>query len=174
MSDIDSRRYPIGRFSRQTAPLDSEARAACIDAVAQAPVRIRAAVDGLRDTDLQRTYRDGGWTIRQVVHHVPDSHMHAYVRFKFALTEDAPRIKAYDEQRWAGMADVRTVPVGVSVDLLDALHQRWVAVLRTMSDDDFLRTYEHPELGMVRLYDALALYAWHGRHHTAHIELALA
>ncbi len=172
--DETDRRYPIGRFARQTTPLDGAGRLAYIDAIAHAPGAMRRLVRGLSDADLNRRYREGGWTIRQVVHHVPDSHMHAYARFKFALTEDAPQVKAYNEQRWAELPDVEDVPVTVSLDLLEALHLRWTSTLRSMSDDDFSKTYQHPELGVVPLYDALQLYAWHGRHHTAHIELALA
>ncbi len=172
--DETDRRYPIGRFSRQSTPLDGTGRLAHIDAIAHAPGAMRRLVRGLSDADLNRRYREGGWTIRQVVHHVPDSHMHAYARFKFALTEDAPQVKAYNEQRWADLPDVEDVPVTVSLDLLEALHLRWTSTLRSMSNDDFSKTYQHPELGVVRLYDALQLYAWHGRHHTAHIELALA
>jgi hypothetical protein len=174
MSDSESQRYPVGRFSRPTRPLDHDRRAACVAAIEQAPASVGKKVEGLSDADLARTYRGGGWTIRQVVHHLADSHMHAYIRFKFALTEDRPAIKAYDEQRWAVMADVQAVPVSVSVHLLEALHQRWVSALGGMSDQDFLRTYIHPELGAVHLYEALAMYAWHGRHHAAHIALALA
>ena len=146
---------------------------ACIDAIAQTPGQLRSAIAGLDERALSRRYREGGWTIREVVHHVPDSHMHAYVRFKFALTEDAPSIKAYDEQRWALLPDVTLVAPDVSVNLLDALHQRWVALLRRLTEDQFRRRYLHPELGPVALYEALALYAWHGRHHTAHVRQAL-
>jgi hypothetical protein len=173
MNNLEQRQYPIGRYVRPPAPLDAAARAACIETIANAPAAMRKLVERLSDADLQRRYREGGWTIRQVVHHVPDSHMHAYVRVKFALTEDAPQIKAYAEERWALLPDVEAVPVLVSIDLLEALHRRWVATLRALSDQDFLKTYLHPELGNVPLYDALGLYAWHGRHHTAHIELAL-
>lgn len=173
MEDID-RRFPIGPYVRPTTPLDAAARAACIDAIARTPSAMRKLVEGLSGADLERRYHEGGWTIRQVVHHAADSHMHTYVRFKFALSEDAPRIRAYDEARWAEFPDVSDVPVSVSLDLLDALHRRWVSTLRALSGEDFLRTYIHPELGTVSLYDALGLYAWHGRHHTAHIELAMA
>jgi hypothetical protein len=167
------RRFPIGRYAKQTSPPDRAARAEFIEAVAQAPAAIRKLVDGLSAADLNRRYREGGWTIRQVVHHVPDSHMHAYVRFKFALTEADPAVRAYNEVLWAELPDVGRVAPMVSVDLLDALHQRWVSTLRAMSDEEFLRTYLHSELGPVPLYDALGLYAWHGRHHAAHIALAL-
>ena len=173
MEHID-RRFPIGPYVRPATSLDAAARAACIDAIARTPSAMRKLVKGLSGADLERRYREGGWTIRQVAHHVSDSHMHAYVRFKFALSEDAPPIRAYDEARWAEFPDVADVPVSVSLDLLDALHRRWVSTLRAVSDGDFLRTYIHPAMGTVSLYDALGLYAWHGRHHAALIDLALA
>jgi DinB family protein len=169
----DVSRYPIGKFSRVTEPLDAASRLEAIAAIERAPGEIRALVAPLTDAELEKTYREGGWTIRQVVHHVPDSHMNAYVRIKMALTESAPAIKAYDEARWAELADARSGPVGFSLDLLDSLHHRWVTLLRALSAEDFLRTYVHPELGPVHLDEALALYAWHGRHHTAHIRNAL-
>ncbi len=171
--DDTNRRFPIGPYAPPAAPLDAAARAACIDAIARTPSAMRKLVEGLSGADLERRYREGGWTIRQVVHHVSDSHMHAYVRFKFALSEEAPRIRAYDEKRWAEFPDVDDVPVGVSLDLLDALHRRWVSTLRALSGEDFLKTYIHPELGTISLYGALGQYAWHGPHHTAHIQLAL-
>jgi uncharacterized damage-inducible protein DinB len=172
MSD-DTSRYPIGRFAPQAAPLDRAGRDGYVDLIAHAPGAMRRLVEPLGDADLERRYREGGWTIRQVVHHVADSHLQAFVRFKFALTEDAPSIKAYDEKRWAELPDVGAVPATVSLDLLDALHRRWVGLLRAMSDEDYARTYLHPELGSVPLSNALQLYAWHGRHHTAHIAQAL-
>jgi len=172
MNEADPR-YPIGTFARLAQPLDAANRMAMIAAIERAPGEIRGLVAPLTDAELEKTYREGGWTIRQVVHHVPDSHMNAYVRIKLALTERAPAIKAYDEARWAELPDARSAPVAVSLDLLDALHRRWVALLRALSAEDFPRTYVHPELGSVRLDEALALYAWHGRHHTAHIRNAL-
>lgn len=162
----DPLRFPIGRWS---VPNDAPAAAArLIDAVERAPAELRAAVDGLTDARLDTPYRDGGWTVRQVVHHVADSHMNAYVRFKKALTEDAPAITAYDEKTWAELADAR-LPVAPSLALLDALHLRWVTVLRAMRPDDFARPYRHPEMGDVPLRTALGIYGWHGAHHTAHV-----
>lgn len=168
------RRFPIGRYAKPTSPPDRAARAEYIEAIAQAPAAIRKLVERLGAADLDRRYREGGWTIRQVVHHVPDSHMHAYVRFKVALTEANPPVRAYPEGLWAELPDVSRVAPMVSVELLDALHRRWVSTLRAMSDEAFLRAYVHSENGPVPLYDALGLYAWHGRHHAAHIALALA
>ena len=140
-----------------------------IDAIAAAPAKLRAAVAGLTDVQLDTPYRPDGWTVRQVVHHVPDSHMNAYVRFKLALTEDEPTIKPYDEARWAELADTRDTPVESSLALLDRLHDRWVRLLRSMSADDFARRLRHPEMGVQRLDQVLALYDWHGRHHVGHV-----
>lgn len=130
---------------------------------------MRDAVQGLNEEQLDTPYRDGGWTLRQVVHHVPDSHLNAYTRIKLALTEPAPVIKPYDEAAWANLPDTRDVPIDVSLNLLDAVHTRWVALLHAMSDDDFRREYVHPETGRHNLDHLLALYAWHGPHHIAHI-----
>jgi hypothetical protein len=129
---------------------------------------MRAAVAGLTEGQLDTPYRPEGWTVRQLVHHVPDSHLNSYVRFKLALTEDAPVVKPYDEALWAKLADV-TAPVETSLMLLESLHQRWVRVLESMSEGDFARGFRHPELGPVRLEQTLAMYAWHGKHHVAHI-----
>jgi DinB superfamily len=130
---------------------------------------LRAATAGLNEEQLNTPYRDGGWTVRQVIHHVPESHMNAYIRFKLALTESEPTIKPYDETAWAETADVRDTPLEVSLALLDNLHKRWVVLLKSMSEADFLKEFRHPELGVVPLEKNLALYAWHGKHHTAHI-----
>lgn len=124
---------------------------------------------GLRDAQLDTPYREGGWTVRQVAHHVPDSHMNAYVRFRLALTEERPTIKTYEEARWAELADAKTAPVEVSLALLEPLHERWVRLLRSLSAGDLARTFTHPEHGVRTLEWMLFLYAWHGRHHTAHI-----
>jgi hypothetical protein len=130
---------------------------------------MRAAVEGLTNEQLDTPYRFGGWTVRQVVHHVPDSHLNSYVRFKLALTEDTPTIKPYDEAAWARLADTATVETETSLALLESLHDRWVRLLESMSDADFKRSFLHPELGLARLDQNLALYAWHGKHHVAHI-----
>jgi hypothetical protein len=130
---------------------------------------LRAAVAGLKDEQVDTPYRDGGWTVRQVIHHVPESHMNAYIRFKLALTETQPAVKAYDEAAWAETADVRETPIEVSLALLENLHKRWVVLLKSMSDADFAKQFQHPDLGLVPLEKNLALYAWHGKHHVAHI-----
>jgi uncharacterized damage-inducible protein DinB len=161
-------RYPIGRFDRHgTTGPDEFPR--LIDEIAAVPANLRAAIAGLDERQLDTPYRDGGWTVRQVVHHVPDSHMNAYIRFKLSLTEDGPTIKTYDESAWAELADTRATPVAVSLQLLEALHDRWVRLLRAMSADDFRRTMHHPEMGVIDLAVMLRLYAWHGRHHVAHV-----
>lgn len=165
---MDDPRYPIGKFQKVPS-LTAEQRATCIDQVAAAPAQFRRAVTGLTPAQLETPYRDGGWTVRQVAHHLPDSHMNAYLRFKFGLTEDAPAIKTYEEKDWAKTPEVAATPVDVSLDLLDALHLRWVALLRAMTPPQFARTIKHPEWGTPSLDAMLALYAWHGRHHTAHV-----
>ena len=165
---LEQLRYPTGRFDPHLR-VSHDQRGALIDRIAAAPGEIRRAVAGLSEQQLEERYRDGGWTLRQVVHHVADSHINAYVRFKLALTEDGPRIKTYHEARWAELPDTAATPIDVSLALLDALHTRWVALLRSMTDDDFARTMEHPEWGRPDLATMLSLYAWHGGHHTAHI-----
>jgi uncharacterized damage-inducible protein DinB len=166
---MDDLRYPVGTFEAPALPLGETERARLIAEIAEAPARLRAAVRSLDDKRLERSYRPGGWTIRQVVHHVPDSHMNAYVRFRLALTEDEPTIKPYDEARWADLPDAATGAVDVSLALLEALHTRWVTLLRALKPGDWSRAYRHPEMGVVPLDKALALYAWHGRHHVAHV-----
>ena len=161
-------RYPIGEFKFE-APLADDDRRVCIERIAEAPARMRAAVAGLNEEQLDTPYRPDGWTVRQVVHHVPESHLNAYTRFKLALTEDVPVIKPYFEDRWAKLDDARQAPIALSLDLLDALHGRWVWFLRSLKPDDWKRTFRHPELGVVTLDKNIALYAWHGQHHVAQI-----
>jgi uncharacterized damage-inducible protein DinB len=161
-------RYPTGRFVPPQQPTP-ESRAGAVLTIAETPERMREAVQGLNEEQLDTPYRDGGWTLRQVVHHVPDSHLNAYIRLKLALTEPAPVIKPYDEAAWANLPDTRDVSIDVSLDLLEAVHARWVALFRAMGDDDFRREYVHPETGRHTLDYLLALYAWHGPHHVAHI-----
>jgi hypothetical protein len=173
MPDLDPLRYPVGRFERLKAPLDRTARTSLIDVVERTPARFRALVDGRTDAQLDAPYRPGGWTVRQVVHHVPDSHMNAYLRMKWALTEDVPVVKTYDETKWAELQEAKTGPVEMSLALLDGLHRRWVAFMRTLSDADFKRGMTHAEWGRIDVSELLALYAWHCRHHEAHIKLGL-
>ena len=162
-------RYPVGKFDFD-APVNEADYPKLIAAIAQTPVALRSAVAGLTRDQLDTPYRPGGWTVKQVVHHLPDSHLNAYTRFKLALTEDKPTIKPYDSAAWAELADSRKVPIEVSLDLLDALLLRWVALLRSMDTAEFNRGFRHPEHGRVlTLKQTLGLYAWHGRHHVAHI-----
>lgn len=161
-------RYPVGKFQRP-GELSMDDRLLLIDQIAEAPAAMREAVAGLSEAQLGTPYREGGWTVQQVVHHVPDSHMNAYSRFKMALTQDNPTISPYMEDKWAELRDSHEVPHFVSLTLLDSLHTRWLSVLRAMKASDFARTLFHPEHGQMRLDDMLALYSWHGRHHVAHI-----
>ena len=173
MTDIDKLRYPIGKFERVETPLDSAVRRAHLETFDQTPARMRALVSGLSDRQLETPYRPGGWTIRQVVHHVPDSHVNAYIRMKLAATEDAPAIRTYEEQLWAELPEAKTAPVEMSLALLEALHRRLVAFLRGLPEADLQKTFTHPEWKRVTIDEAIAMYAWHCRHHTAHIEQAL-
>ncbi len=165
MTDL---RYPIGKF-HYDGPLTDGQKRAFVDEISQVPAEMRAAVNGLSEAQLDTPYRDGGWTVRQTAHHVPDSHMNAYIRFKLALTEDDPTIKPYEQQLWADLADTRETPVEVSLTMLESLHDRWVRLLRSLGPADWQRTFRHPELGSMTLEKTLALYAWHGRHHVTHI-----
>jgi uncharacterized damage-inducible protein DinB len=166
---MEDPRYPIGRFvfdGRATPQL----RERWIGEIAAAPGALRAAVAGLVPLQLDTPYRDGGWTVRQVVHHVPDSHLNAYTRMKLALTESVPVIKPYDEARWAELPDVAATPIETSLTLLECLHRRWVLLLRALSPTELKREVRHPEHNRtMSLDELLALYAWHGRHHVAHI-----
>jgi len=162
-------RYPVGRFEPRQQ-LSPDERRAMIDQIAAVPARMREAIAGLGDTQLDAPYREGGWTVRQVVHHLPDSHMNAFIRLKLALTENQPTIKPYDEAAWSKLADARETPIEVSLTLLESLHARWTGLLRSMPEEDFRRTLVHPDMPGVMTVDwLLAMYAWHGRHHTAHI-----
>ena len=164
----DELRYPIGRF-RAVMPVTSELRAAAIDAIAGLPDRMRTAVAGLTDAQLDTPYRPGGWTVRQVVHHVADSHMNGLIRVKLALTEETPTIKPYDENAWATLPDMM-LPVNVSLGLIDGIHSRWAAVYRAMRIEEFERSFVHPEIGGPLTLDwHLQQYAWHSHHHLAHI-----
>ena len=161
-------RFPIGRVTLPET-VSGEDRARMIGEVAAAPVLFRAAVAGLSAEQLDTPYREGGWTVRQVIHHVPDSHLNAYVRFKLALTEDEPVIKPYNEKAWATLQDTTGTPPETSLALLDNLQGRWVILMRGMPEGDWKRRYAHPEMGPVSLERALSIYAWHGKHHTAHV-----
>lgn len=165
MSDLS---YPIGKFTFD-GPAGEKQREQYIGEIEQVPTKLRAAVEGLSAKQLDTPYRPGGWTVRQVVHHVPDSHMNSYIRFKLALTEMEPTIKPYYEDRWAELEEARSAPIEISLALLDSLHKRWVLTLRAIKAEEWKRTFRHPELGSMSLEKNLALYAWHGKHHVAHI-----
>jgi hypothetical protein len=162
-------RFPIGRY-RPPTPISAEQRNAWIEELEALPRNLRQAVADLDDARLDTPYREGGWTVRQVVHHYPDSHLNSYTRFRLAMTEDSPTIKPYEEAQWAELYDARTAPVEPSLALLDGLHARWTILLRSLSDADYARTFKHPDVGEVRLDWTLGLYAWHSRHHVAHIQ----
>lgn len=162
-------RYPIGKFKSVRRALTADERAELIDAIRATPARMRAAVAGLSDAQLDTPYRDGGWTVRQVVHHVVDSHVNAYCRFKLAATEDHPTIRTYEEKDWAELPDAKALPVETSLAILDALHARWVAFLDAVEPGYFGRTLHHPEIGEMAVDVLLEIYGWHGPHHTAHV-----
>jgi len=162
-------RYPIGPFASLGRPLDTTERDARIEAIAEHPARIRAAVEGLSDTQLDTPYREGGWTVRQVVHHLADSHVNAYVRFKLGVTEDAPTLKSYDEGAWANLPDAERGPAASSLSVLDAIHARWVAFLGALAEDDFGRTVVYTNGRELTIDVLLEIYAWHGAHHVAHV-----
>ncbi len=165
MSDL---RYPVGPLTYDPAPTP-EKRRDWIRQIDETPARLRAALAGLSDAQLDTRYRPDGWTVRQVAHHVPDSHVNAYVRFKLALTEDNPTIRPYDEGAWANLADTARTPIDVSLALLDAVHQRWGVLLASLAERDFARPLVHPQNGPTTVERLLQMYAWHGRHHVAHV-----
>jgi hypothetical protein len=166
--DVSDLRYPVGKFNFPDT-VTPEDREKFVGQIADTPARLKAAIAGLSDQQLDTAYRPGGWTVRQVVHHVPDSHLNSYIRFRWALTEDQPTIKAYHEDLWAELPDARTAPAELSLVLLESLHRRWVALLGSLSEEDWKRSFRHPELGLISLEKNAALYAWHGRHHVAHV-----
>lgn len=161
-------RYPIGKFSRP-ATLSTNERASAIEAIAGLPAAMRASISGMSEQQIDTPYRPEGWTVRQTVHHVADSHTQAVARIRMALTEDWPAICPYDETAWAELADARTLPVEISLQILDGVHARWTKLLRSLDDSQWSRGYQHPQSGRQTLEQVAALYAWHGRHHTAHI-----
>jgi uncharacterized damage-inducible protein DinB len=164
----DDLRYPVGRYTKP-ASISAAEREGFIVEIAGTPGKLRAATKGLTDSQLDTPYRDGGWTVRQVVHHLPDSHLNAYIRFKLALTEEEPLIHPYAEELWAELPEAKSGPVELSLSLLDAIHARWIAAIRALPESSFRRKYIHPESGPTTLAEQLADYAWHGRHHIGHI-----
>jgi uncharacterized damage-inducible protein DinB len=163
-------KYPIGKY-QAPSPIAQTHLSQWIEEIAAFPSQLRTTVHGMNEVQLSTPYREGGWTVRQVLHHLPDSHMNAYIRFKWTLTEDTPTIKAYFEDRWAQLEDAQRVPVEIPLNLLDALHARWVALLKTIKREEFKRIYIHPQYGKeYSLEEVLGLYAWHGKHHRAQVE----
>jgi len=160
--------YPIGKFQWEGVISDAQ-REQLINQIEQAPAQLRQALAGLTEEQVDTPYRPGGWTVRQVVHHLPDSHINLYVRFRLALTEEEPTIKPFNQERWAALEDARSAPVELSLSLLEPLHRRFVLLLRSLRTEDFARTFRHPEFGVVTLDRYLGMAAWHGRHHIAHI-----
>jgi uncharacterized damage-inducible protein DinB len=160
--------YPIGKFDFMR-PVEPAELPVLIEYIAALPAQVRDAAGNLSPEQLDTPYRPGGWTVRQTVHHVADSHMNSFIRLRLALTESEPMIRPYEQQLWADLADTRTAPVELSLQLIASLHARWVILLNSMETEDFSRAFRHPEIGLVRLDTNLALYAWHGKHHTAHI-----
>lgn len=169
---MEDLRYPVGRYQRPDT-LNAAQRQAAIESIAAAPRAMRDAVRGLDDAQLDTPYRPEGWTVRQVVHHVPDSHMNAYIRMKLAATENFPTVRTYEEKDWAELPEAKAGSIAMSLDLLDALHRRWTAFLRALKDTELQRAFQHAEWGRVTIEEAMTLYSWHSRHHTAHIAQAI-
>lgn len=161
-------RYPIGKFD-ENVNVTKEMRNDFVNTIESLPALLRKEVENLSTEQFDIPYRDGGWTVRQLVHHIPDSHTNAYIRFKLALTEDNPAIKTYKENLWAELEDTFETPIEVSLNLLEAVHKRWAILLRSLTDEQFARTFQHPKWGNITLSKTLALYAWHSNHHLAHI-----
>jgi uncharacterized damage-inducible protein DinB len=167
-NDLDAIRYPIGKVKIVTDVTPAD-RTRWLEQIAAAPANLRAAVAALNEEQLSQRYREGAWTLRQVVHHLADEHLNAFGYFKKAATENDPVVNVYEEPLWAETNDARVAPVELSLDLLTALHARWVVLLNSLEEADFARTYVHGRRGKVSLDEGIQLYAWHGRHHTAHI-----
>lgn len=168
MKENEHLRYPIGKF-KAPKEFTIDLRENLISEIEETPFHLRDAVESLNDDQLNTPYREGGWTVEQVIHHLPDSHMNAYIRIKLALTEDVPVIKPYKEDAWAKLEDYITTPIETSLMLLDSIHKRWVILLRSLTAEQFNRKFRHPEVGLVDINWCVAQYAWHGKHHIAHI-----
>jgi len=161
-------RYPIGPFKLEEE-ITEQTRRRFIDQIAETPANLRAAVEGLSQEQLDTPYRPEGWTVRQVIHHVADSHMNSYIRVKLALTEDRPNVTDYDENQWGSLSDAQKAPIDLSLNLIESLHGRWIFLFNSLNPNDFSKTFNHPARGAVSLDTNIAIYAWHGRHHVAHI-----
>lgn len=167
---MDHLRYPIGKHQNPTS-FDWDRVQMQIGEIAALPTQFRAVAESLSAEQLETPYRPGGWTARQVIHHVPDSHINSYVRFRWAMTEDEPKIKAYDEVNWAKLTDAQSAPINLSLNLLDSLHARWIRLLQNMTESDLKKTLIHPSGGKMYLYEMVSSYAWHGKHHLGHIQI---
>ncbi|MEJ2077430.1 MAG: bacillithiol transferase BstA [Acidobacteriota bacterium] len=165
---MEDLKYPIGKFQQDPA-VTAEKRLQWIQSVSELPAQLRQAVENLSDEQLDTPYRPEGWTVRQVVHHVADSHINAYVRYRLALTEEKPTIKTYDQAAWAELADARSAPIDPSLAIISAAHERWTLLLRSLSESEFARPFRYPEEGDINLDVTLQMYVWHGKHHLAHI-----
>jgi len=173
VTQVTDSRFPIGPFEPAPLPLSERDRQSRIDTIAAHPRRVRALVSGREAAALDRPYRAGGWTVRQLVHHLADSHLNSYIRYRLALTEDRPEIRPYGQDAWAELPDAREAPVEASLHILDGVHARWSMLMRATDADAFPRTLVHPEIGEITLDFLLDLYSWHCRHHEAHLERAL-
>jgi hypothetical protein len=173
-TDLERLRYPVGRLPRHPAPVDTKELAEHLAIIEALPGRLRSLAGGLNDAQLDTPYRPGGWTIRQVVHHIADSHLNAYVRMKLAATEDRPTVKTYHEELWAELPEAKSAPIDMSLALIEALHRRMTAFLRAVPAETLRRSFQHAEWGTVTIEECVTMYSWHCRHHAAHIEGALA
>lgn len=168
MQESNSLSYPIGKF-KQEKEISAQRRLELINEISEVPDTLRKEVEGFSEEQFNTEYRPGGWKVRQVIHHLADSHLNAYIRTKLALTEEEPVIKPYNQEEWANLKDTFETPVEVSLVLLEAIHKRWVTLLKSLKEADFKRKFRHPEIGLLDLNWLIAQYAWHGKHHIAHI-----
>lgn len=165
-------KYPIGQYQKAASYDGAEVQQHITD-IAALPAQIRAIASQMTSEQLQQPYRPGGWTACQVIHHLPDSHLNSYIRFKWTLTEEQPIIKAYDEVNWAELPDAKAIDISYSLDLLESLHRRWVLMLANMTEQDFYKKLTHPSSGEWYLYQMIGMYAWHGKHHLGHLKLIM-
>jgi hypothetical protein len=165
---MEDLRYPIGRYEKPH-PITDELRKAWIQEIRELPERLKDAVEGLTDEQLDTPYRPDGWTVRQLVHHLADTHMNNYIRIKLALTVENPQTILYDIEKWGEFDDAKTAPIQLSLAILEGLHRRWTMLLSNLTPEEFVKTFVHPRLGVQKIEEAIGIYAWHGKHHVAHI-----